>query len=125
MGLLSGIIGNAGTVDPEELREKYGEMLMDDEDIELGFKLVRDVLVFTTHRLIVVDVQGVTGKKTHFLNIAYKSISRFSVETSGHFDIDAELKIWLSGENEPTLARTFNTKVDVYGLQKLLASHMS
>lgn len=124
MGLVSSLMGNAGAVEPSKLQEQYGKLLTEGEEVELGFKLVRDVFIFTNRRLILVDVQGITGKKTSYLSVGYKSISRFSLETSGHFDLDAELKIWLSGEDSPTIDKQFNKKVDVYALQKLLASHV-
>jgi len=117
-------MGNAGAVEPSQLQEQYGKLFTEGEEVELGFKLVRDVFIFTNRRLILVDVQGITGKKTSYLSVGYKSISRFSLETSGHFDLDAELKIWLSGEDSPTIDKQFNKKVDVYALQKLLASHV-
>lgn len=48
--------------------------------------------MFTNKRLIFVDKQGFTGKKVEHMSVVYKSISRFSIETAGSFDLDAELK---------------------------------
>ncbi|OFX63753.1 MAG: helicase, partial [Bacteroidetes bacterium GWB2_41_8] len=89
MGLFSALIGNAGVVSQEELSREYGKLLTEGEELELGFKLVRDTFIFTSKRLILVDKQGITGSKTEFMSVAYKSISRFSIETAGTFDLDA------------------------------------
>lgn len=124
MGLLSALIGNAGAVDTEELNKQLGQFLCDGEEIELGFKLVRDMFVFTNKRLILVDKQGITGSKVEYKTISYKSITRFSIETSGTFDLDAELKIWISGEQQPSICKQFNKSVNVYEVQKLLAHHV-
>ena len=124
MGLFSGLLGNAGVVSGEELTKDYAKILADNENIEVGFKLIRDVFIFTDRRLILVDKQGITGKKVEYLSIIYKSISRFSIETSGHFDLDAELKIWISSESQPSITKKFNRKVNIYDLQKVLASHL-
>lgn len=124
MGLIGAIFNNAGNVSVEKLRDKYGRLLIDGEEIECGFKLVRDVYLFTTYRLILIDVQGVTGKKVEMLSIPYKSISRFSVESAGHFDLDAELKIWIASAAEPAIDKTFTRLVDIYDVQRLLASHV-
>ena len=43
----------------------------------LAFSLIRDLIVFTEFRLILVDKQGVTGKKTSYKSLPYRSISRF------------------------------------------------
>ena len=59
MGLFSSLLGNAGAVSQEELNQKYGQLLADGEEIELGFKLIRDTFIFTSKRLILVDVQGI------------------------------------------------------------------
>lgn len=124
MGILSSLIGNAGAVDKEKLREEYNQLLSPNEQIEVGFKLVRDTFIFTDKRLILVNKQGLTGRKTEYLSVTYKSISRFSIETAGTFDLDAELKIWISSEQQPSISRRFNKSVNVYEVQQLLATHV-
>jgi hypothetical protein len=124
MGIFSAILGNAGSVSTDELSQKFGQLLTENETIELGFKLIRDTFIFTSKRLILVDVQGITGNKTEYKSIAYRSISRFSIETAGTFDLDAELKIWIAGEQQPSIKKQFNKAVNVYDVQKVLAFHV-
>ncbi|MFT7351234.1 MAG: hypothetical protein ACI9XR_000972 [Flavobacterium sp.] len=124
MGIFSVLLGNAGSVDATSLIKDYGKLLLDGEQIELGFKLIRDTFIFTNKRLILVDKQGLTGSKTEYKSISYKSISRFSIETAGTFDLDAELKIWVSSEAMPSIKKQFNKSVDVYEVQKVLAHHV-
>ena len=124
MGFFSALLGNAGVAQPSELITEYGLLLTEEETIEIGFKLVRDVFIFTNKRLILVDKQGITGKKIDYLSIVYRSISRFSIETAGHLDLDAELKIWISGEAVASVQRKFNKQVNIYDLQKVLAKHV-
>lgn len=82
MGLLSGLMGNASTANKEEVTKEIGQLLAQGEEIDVAFKLVRDLIVFTDKRLILVDKQGLTGKKVEYHSIPYKSISHFSVETA-------------------------------------------
>ncbi len=124
MGLFSSLLGNAGTVEPQKLEQEYEKLLVDNESIEIGFKLIRDTFIFTNKRLILVDKQGITGSKTEYYSVSYKSISRFSVETTGHFDLDAELKIWVSSETNPSISKKFNKSVNIYDVQKVLAKHV-
>lgn len=123
MSILSSILGNAGAIEKEKLQEKYGKLLIPSEEIQAGFKIIRDTFIFTNKRLILVDVQGLTGSKVEYFSVLYKSITRFSVETAGSFDLDAELKIWISGESTPSISKRFNKKVDIYEVQKLLAEY--
>lgn len=109
---------------PEELVKQYGRLLTENEEVELGFKLIRDTFIFTNKRLILVDIQGITGSKSEYKSITYKSISRFSVETAGTFDLEAELKIWISSEQMPSITKKFNKSVNVYDVQKVLAFHV-
>ena len=74
--------------------------------------------------MILVDIQGLTGSKVEYKSITYKSITRFSIETAGTFDLDAELKIWISGEALPSIKKQFNKSVNVYEVQKVLAQHV-
>ena len=124
MGIFSALLGNAGSVDTASLNKDYSKLLLDNEQIELGFKLIRDTFMFTNKRLILIEKQGITGSKIEYKSITYKSISRFSIETAGTFDLDAELKIWVSSEAMPSIKKQFNKSVDVYEVQKVLAHHV-
>ena len=122
MGLFNAILGNAGVIDPNKLEEKYAEMLTETESIQVGFKVVRDTFIFTDKRLLIVDIQGMTGRKTEYLSIPYSKITRFSIETAGHFDLDAELKIWIGSDQTP-LQKKFNKSVNIYDVQRVLATY--
>lgn len=123
MGLLGGLMGNASEVNIEEVQKEYANVLAPAENIEKAYKLVRDMFIFTSKRLILVDKQGVTGKKTEYHSIPYKSITHFSIETAGNFDLDAELKIWISGTQLP-IQKQFNKSLNIYELQSVLASYV-
>ena len=124
MGLLNKVLGNSSTVSKEDLQNEFAKLLLDTETVDMGFKLFRDVFMFTNKRLIIVDKQGITGRKIEYLSLPYKSIARFSLETAGTFDLDAELKIWISSENIPSVSKKFNKSVDVYEVQKLLTKYI-
>ena len=124
MGILSAIIGDASQVDVDKIIKDYEPIFFEGESVECAFILMRDVYIFTTKRLILVDKQGFTGRKVEYLSVPYRAITRFSVETAGHFDLDAELKIWISSAAEPTLERTFNKSANIYQIQKLLAQYV-
>ena len=121
MGLFGGLLGNASQKDIEKTERQLEDILTTTENVELAFSLIRDLIVFTDKRLILVDKQGMTGKKTSYKSFPYRSISRFSVETAGHFDLDAELKIWVSSAQEPAEVLHFTSDRSVIAIQKALA----
>ena len=123
MSILNNLFGNATEVDIEELRKEFGEILIQGEEIETAFRIFRDKWVFTNKRLIMLDVQGVTGSKREYRSIPYHSIDQFSVETGGTFDDDCEMKLWIKGMHEP-LKKEFKRNVDVKALQRMLAKHI-
>lgn len=121
MGLFQGLIGNASAMDASKATKEYDRLLAPGEEIEAAYQLIRNTFMFTSRRLIIVDKQGMTGRKTEYTSVPYRSITRFSVETAGHFELDAELNIWLTGVAQP-LQFTFSTSVNVYEVQALLAA---
>ena len=121
MGLFSGLLGNASQKDIEKTERQLEDILTTTENVKLAFSLIRDLIVFTDKRLILVDKQGMTGKKTSYKSFPYRSISRFSVETAGHFDLDAELKIWVSSAQDPAEVLHFTSDRSVIAIQKALA----
>jgi len=123
MGLLDGMLGNASEIEPKEAQEKLKDMLGDNEEVTLAYKVIRDRFIFTNKRLILIDKQGLTGKKIEYHSIPYKSISHFSVETAGHFDMDSELKIWISSAEEP-IEKEFKSGTNLIAIQKALANYI-
>lgn len=77
MGLLSGLMGNASQKNVDKVERDLEDILVPGEQVTLAFSLIRDLIVFTEFRLILVDKQGVTGKKTSYKSLPYRSISRF------------------------------------------------
>ena len=123
MGLLDGMLGNASKIDARKVQGEFAGILAPGESVEHAFQLIRDLLVFTDKRFVLVDRQGVTGSKVEYHSIPYKSITHFSIETAGTFDLDAELKIWISGTAAPVQKR-FNKKLSIYEVQSVLASYV-
>ena len=123
MGILDTILGNASEMDAASLQKEYGPLLCEGEFIEKAFRLIRDKWVFTNKRLIMLNVQGITGSKREYHSIPYKSIAHFSIETGGTFDDDCEMKIWISGQSEPFL-QEFKKGTDLKSIQKLLVKHI-
>ena len=124
------LLGNVSEVNLEALQKDFGPVLCEGERIEKAYKLIRDKWVFTNKRLIIQDVQGLTGKKKEltgkkkdYMSIPYRSVERFSVETAGTFDTDAEMKIWIRGKAEP-LEQKFGTDSNVVEIQKMLAQYI-
>ena len=67
MALLSRLLGHASDLTPEQTREELDGILLPEEPVEVAFKVIRDLFVFTDRRLILVDKQGVTSRKIDYL----------------------------------------------------------
>lgn len=123
MGILDGLMGNASELEIDKVSDELKDLLASSERIEHAYKLIRDLIVFTDKRLLLVDKQGMTGKKVEYHSIPYKSVVHFSIETAGTFDLDAELKIWLSGSAVP-IQKKFNKSLNIYKVQSVLAEYV-
>jgi hypothetical protein len=122
MGLLDGLLGNASESDAQSIQQDLEQVLASNERVEKAYAIIRDLLVFTNKRLILVDKQGVTGKKREYLSVPYRSVERFSMETTGHFDLESELKIWVRGQAEP-ISKTFRNDRAIHDIARALAEY--
>lgn len=111
-----------GAVEYATVATRIDPLLVEGETPNLVFKGMRDFIVFTSKRIIAVNVQGFTGKKTDFTSLPYSKIQAFSVETAGTFDLDAELELWFSGLGRVKFE--FKGKTDVAYLNKLIAYYV-
>jgi hypothetical protein len=123
MGLFDGMLGNASKIDAARIQEEFAQILAPGERVEHAYQLIRDYFVFTDKRFVLVDKQGFTGSKVEYHSIPYRSITHFSIETAGTFDLEAELKIWISGNPVP-LQKQFNRRLSIYEVQAVLASYV-
>lgn len=107
-------------VDNSAFQAMIAPILLGNEQIISSFQSMRDGVVFTNFRIISINVQGVTGKKKDFTSIPYSKIQVFSTETSGTFDLDSELQIWISGVGRVSFE--FTGSADVAGICRMISA---
>lgn len=122
MGLFNAILGNASEVTIESASKEFEPILIEGEEIEKAFRLIKDMFVFTNKRLILVEKQLV-GSKVDYLSIPYKNIKKFSKESAGILDLDANLKIWLNNDNEPISKQFGKGGNNINEVYRILSKH--
>ena len=107
----NGFFARLGKVSNDEFGKVVNDFLVDGESIIGTYKSVRDGVVFTTKRIIAINVQGLTGKKQDYTSIPYSKISTFSLETAGFFDLDAELEVYVAAVGKVKFQFTGDTDI--------------
>lgn len=97
-------------------------MFVDGEQIVSTYQTIRDGVVFTNKRIMVINVQGITGKKKDCTSLPYSKIQAYSVETAGHFDLDSELELWFSGLGKVKLE--FVSNANVAEICRFISAHV-
>jgi hypothetical protein len=123
MGLFNAILGNASEVNIENVSKEFEPILIDGEIIEKAYKVIKDMFIFTNKRLILVEKQLV-GTKVDYMSIPYSSIKKFSKESAGILDMDAELKIWLNNEDKPISKQFGKGGNNINEVYKILSQHI-
>ena len=123
MGLFNAILGNASEVTIENVSKEFEPILVEGEIIEKAFKLIKDMFIFTNKRLILVEKQLV-GTKVDYMSIPYSSIQKFSKESAGILDLDAELKIWLRSETTPIVKQFGKGGNNINEVYQILSEHI-
>ncbi len=103
----------------ESYKKKVKDLIVSGEDVLGSYKALRDGVVFTTKRIIVINVQGITGKKVDYTSIPYAKFNAYSIESSGVFDMDAELNIYVSGMGMLTFE--FRGRSDIREISKFIS----
>jgi hypothetical protein len=114
----NGVFIKLGPSDPKPIAAELAPIFVDGEQVHLSFKGMRDSVAFTNKRLIAINVQGLTGKKRDYSSLPYSKIQAWSVETTGRFDLDAELELWLSRLGKVRL--NFKGDVEIRTIGKLV-----
>ena len=109
------------SLDKNPKDKEIADLLIPGEEVVSSYSSMRDYVVFTNKRLISVNVQGLTGKKKDFTSLPYSKIQAFSIETSGHIDLDSELTLVFSGLG--SIKFEFSKNCDIKSLAHLIASN--
>lgn len=109
-------------VNDNAFEKMVAPILVSGEEIVRSFQSIRDGVVFTSKRIITINIQGITGKKKDFTSLPYNKIQAFSVETAGAFDLDSELELWFSGMGRVKLE--FIGATDVAHLCKMISQQV-
>ena len=118
MGLFS-----ASDLDAGQAQKEFAHVLLGNERVIAAFRTIRDSMVLTDLRIIYVNVQGITGSKLDTQSIPWRSVTRFSIETAGTFDLDADMKIWVSGAAAPIEAK-ITRKSDPHKIQQIMSEQV-
>lgn len=109
---------NSETTVPNEVNE----LLIKGEEPHKAYKTIRDVAVFTNKRIIVIDSQGLTGRKKEIYSLPYKNIVMWSTENAGTMDFTSEVELWTRGVGRIKI--TLGRGVDVRQFEQLLAEEI-
>ena len=93
MGIFQGLAGNMQQIDPQQAHELYSPWLLEGEQIQSAYKMLRDGFCMTNFRIITLAHQGATGKKTRVKSIQLAAIVDVTAETAGGGVDDSEITI--------------------------------
>lgn len=113
---------NLKEISPSEVRKEAVQLLVPGEQVVSAFKTVRDQVVFTNKRILVINIQGLTGKKTSFYSYPYSKVQYYGVETAGVLDIDSELIVAFSDGGK--LQFDFKSNVDIGKISALISNYI-
>ena len=113
---------NLKEMDLKEIKPDLINLLVEKEEIKCAYKTIRDQVIFTTNRIFIVNVRGVTGKKIAYFSYPYSKIQFYGIETAGLLDIDSELIVTFS--NGHVLQFDFGSKVDIKMINSLISKYV-
>ncbi len=102
---------NLKEISLSQIRPEVEDFMVSGEEIVQCFQTIRDQVIFTSKRVFVINVQGITGKKVSYISYPYSKVVTFGIETAGVLDIDSELLLTM--QNGIHLQFDFKAQVDI------------
>ena len=115
-------IMNLKEISLQSVRPEVPTLLVNGENMVMAFQTVRDQVIFTDKRIFVVNVQGITGKRTSYFSYPYSKVQYFGIETAGVLDIDSELVFAFS--NGARLQFDFKSKVAIRKISMMVSNYI-
>lgn len=113
---------NLKAIDLKNVRAEVKDLMMEDEKMICAFETIRDQVLFTSNRIFVINVKGITGKKIAYFSYPYSKIQYYGIETAGFLDIDSELILTFS--NGHILQFDFKSNVDIKMINSIISKYV-
>lgn len=78
-------LSNLSTADESAFIDQLDGILMPTEETCILLQFHRDGVVFTSNRIIVINIQGIGGKKKTISSFPYRTIQAYSMDDSENF----------------------------------------
>lgn len=115
---------NLSPISAKEVIPEVKDLLIEEEKMVAAFKTVRDQLIFTTKRIIAVDVQGITGKRRSFSTMPYSKIQFFSIQTAGFIELVPDSELFIMFSNGFTATFEFKGSVNIGAIGRMLSRYV-
>ena len=105
-----------------DIPRDMGSMLVPGEEPVAAFTTIRDRAMLTNRRLIIKDIEPITGKSTEVYSLPWKSVSSWTFVNSNKItEFSSTLRIWMSGE---LMAIRIRRGVDLNKIDAIIAQHV-
>jgi hypothetical protein len=96
-------------------------ILQSDESVDACYKIGRDLCVFTTKRILLVDRKGMSGKSIEYRSFPLKYVRCFIISTAGSFMSSAAATIFSDGSKslQQDLSKCSS---DIWQVEQILAN---
>ena len=107
-----------------DVRGEVHGLLVDGEEILCAFKTVRDQLIFTSKRVISVDVQGLTGTRKSFSSLPYSKVQYFAIQTPSVMEMVPDSELVLVFNNGFETRFEFKGNVDIGLIGRMISEYV-
>ena len=115
---------NLKPIPVDSIRNELYGLLINEEFIIAAFQTIRDQVIFTTKRIISIDVQGITGHRKSYTSIPYAKIQYFTVQTAGFLELIPDSELFIMFSNGYTARFEFKSQVDIGGLARIISTYI-
>jgi len=115
---------NLHPINVSDVRQELHGLLVEGEVILCAFKTVRDQLVFTSKRVVSIDVQGLTGSRKSFSSLPYSKIQYFAIQTPSVMEIVPDSELVLVFANGFETRFEFRGAVDIGLIGRMISEYV-
>ena len=119
-----GSVFNLHPINVNDVRGEVHGLLIEGEVILCAFKTVRDQLVFTSRRVIAIDVQGLTGSRKSFSSLPYSRVQYFAIQTPSVMEIVPDSELVLVFANGMETRFEFKGAVDIGLIGRMISEYV-
>lgn len=118
------IMWNLKPVGVSDFCSEVSGLLVQNEEVIAAFMTAGEQIVFTSKRIVIIEMQGGPGKRNSFTSLPYSKVQFFTIQSLGFREMHSDSALDIVFNNGYTVRFEFGGDVDIGRIGRIISDYV-